>query len=99
MSNVIDLLEKLGSDPLLRHASDAVLEQALLEACVDPAIREALMTRDQHKLETLLGATANVCCMIATPAQEEDDDDDQPSKDDDDDHQDGGDEKALRRAS
>jgi len=98
MSNVIDLLEKLGSDPDLRHASAAVLEQALREANVDPAIREALLTRNQQRLEALLGASANVCCMIATPAREEDDDDDD-RKEDDDDHQDGGDEKALRRAS
>lgn len=98
MSNVIDLLERLGSDPSLRHASDATLEQALLDAQLDPSIREALMARDQRKLEMLLGATANVCCMIATPAQEEDDEE-EPCKDDDDDHQDGGDEKALRHAS
>lgn len=99
MSNVIDLLERLGSDPALRHASDATLEQALIAAQVDPAIRDALLARDQRRLETLLGASANVCCMIATPAREEDDDDDDDKrKDDDDDHQDGGDEKALRRA-
>ena len=40
MSNVIDFLERLGKDAHLRHASDAQLEQALISAQIDPAIRQ-----------------------------------------------------------
>lgn len=95
MSKVIDLLERLGKDAQLRHASDNEIERALLGAGIDPAIRDAILRRDQRELEMLLGASANVCCMIATPAQEErEDEDDDKRQEDDDDGQ--GDEKAVR---
>jgi len=73
MSNVIELLERLGQDAQLRHASDNELEQTLIGAQIDPAIREAILRRDQHQLESLLGANPNVCCMIFSPLEEEDD--------------------------
>ena len=95
MSNVIDLLERLGKDAQLRHASDGELEQAMIRAQIDPAVRAAILLRDQRRLEELLGADANVCCMIAVPAQEEPDEEEEEKKPDDDD--DGaGEEKALR---
>jgi hypothetical protein len=95
MSNVIDLLERLGQDAQLRHASDGELEQALIRAQVDPAVRDAILMRDQRQLEALLGANANVCCMIATPAQEEPEEEDDDKKHEDDD--DGlGEEQAVR---
>jgi hypothetical protein len=95
MSNVIRFLERLGTDAQLRHASDGELEQAMIGAQIDPAIRDALLRRDQRRLEELLGANANVCCMIFVPAQEEpeeqeEDDDKEP------DQEDGGEEKAIR---
>ncbi len=93
MSNVIDFLERLGKDAQLSRAGDSVLEQALAEAHIDPAVREAILLRDQRRLEDLLGATTNVCCVIYAPAREDDDDeaDDQGREEDDKD-----DEKALR---
>jgi hypothetical protein len=93
MSNVIDFLERLGKDAHLRHASDGELEQALIGAQIDPAVREAILLRDQRQLEALLGATTNVCCVIYAPAREEEDDDDEKQQDD---GEDGGDEKAVR---
>jgi hypothetical protein len=93
MSNVIDFLERLGKDAHLRHASDDKLEQALIGAQIDPAVREAILLRDQRQLENLLGATTNVCCVIYAPAREEEDDEDEKQQDD---GEDGGDEKAVR---
>jgi hypothetical protein len=77
MSNVIRLIEKLGQDSALRNANSGELEQTLLDAHVDPAIRAAILACDQAQLEKLLGANTNVCCVVA-PAR--DDDDDVPSK-------------------
>jgi len=92
MSNVIDFLERLGKDAQLSRANDAALAQALAEAQIDPAVREAILLRDQHQLEALLGASSNVCCMIIAPAREDDDaaeeqeekkqQDDEPSQND-----------------
>jgi hypothetical protein len=97
MSNVIDFLECLGKDAQLRHASDPELEQALIRAQIDPAVREAILLRDQRRLESLLGATANVCCAIYAPVRE--DEPEEEEEGDENQQDDGGDdeqEKAVR---
>ncbi len=96
MSNVFDFLERLGRDAQLNRACDAELELAMARADIDPAVREAILMRDQQQLEKLLGADANVCCMIIAPAREQDEDEEEgePRKDEDED--DSGEERAVR---
>lgn len=77
MSNVIDLLERMGQDARLRHASQDEVEFALAGAQIDPGLRAAIVAKDQTKLEMLLG-TGNLCCM-QFPAKEEEDGDDEES--------------------
>jgi hypothetical protein len=74
MSDVIDFIERLGQDSTLRYASRQVVDRALSEAQVSPAMRIALASRNQGLLEGLLGATTNVCCLIEAPLTEEDED-------------------------
>lgn len=74
MFNVLDFLERVGSDSHLRHASTNELTGALRHQSLDPELREALIHRDQQRLEQLLGARTNVVCGMA-PAEE-----DAPSK-------------------
>jgi hypothetical protein len=81
MSNVIDFLERIGQDANLRNAPDAALERALAEAQIDPAVREAILLRDQRRLESLLGATTNVCCVIYSPVREDEEETDEPLPD------------------
>lgn len=84
MSNVIDFLERMGRDAWLRHASQGDVEQALVRAQIDPELQEAILAKDQRRLELLLGA-CNVCCS-QEPGNDDDDDDDteeSPSRDDD----------------
>ena len=92
MSNVIDFLERMGQDALLRHATGADLESALTAADIDPVVRAALLAEDSSRLEALLGATANICCMIHPPGEggddEEEDEDDDDFDDDDDEEED-----------
>jgi hypothetical protein len=95
MSNVIDFLERLGNDAQLNRASDALLEQALNEAQIDPAVREAILLRDQRQLETLLGADSNVCCMIIAPAREDDASEEQRTPQD----EPAQEEKAIQRSA
>ena len=92
MSNVIDFLQRLGQDAVLRHAPRTELELALAEAGIDPALRMALLAADQPQLESLLGADTNVCCMVAPPKEEEEDEDDLEDEDEDDDEDDDEDE-------
>ncbi|MFL6604787.1 MAG: hypothetical protein ACJ8R9_26105 [Steroidobacteraceae bacterium] len=71
MSNVIDFLERLGQDSQLRYATGIELEQALTRAGIEPALRTAMLGSDGGRLESLMGATPNICCMINVPEQED----------------------------
>lgn len=76
MSNVINFLERFGADAELRHASDEAVNEALRAAGVDPAVRLAIVGKDQGELERLLGADTNVCCMVNVPDEEEEEEED-----------------------
>jgi hypothetical protein len=86
MPSVIEFLETMGRDPELRYATADQLEEALTSASIEPSVRTALVSGDARRLETLLGATAAICCMIRTPDEEEEepqeeDDGEQPEED------------------
>jgi hypothetical protein len=85
VSNVIEFLERFGRDAELRHASDEAVNEALKAAGIDPALRLAIVDKDQGALERLLGADTNVCCMINAPDEEEEDDEDDEEEDEDED--------------
>jgi hypothetical protein len=70
MSNVIELIEKLGQDARLRHAHHTEVERAVNGAHIDPEVRAALLAGDQKRLETLLGANTIVCCGVYAPENE-----------------------------
>jgi hypothetical protein len=91
---VIDFLERFGRDAELRHASDEDVETALKQAGIEPALRLAIVGKDQIELERLLGADTNVCCLINKPddEEEEDDDVDEDEEDDEDDEDEDEDE-------
>jgi hypothetical protein len=80
MSNVIEFLDAMGRDAQLRHADAGTLAVALEQAQIDPALRAAVLSGDQQRLESLLGARTNVVCGFA-PAQ--DDDSQEKAPDDD----------------
>jgi hypothetical protein len=89
MSNVVDFLEQIGRDVHLRYATEAELELALRQAGIAPDVRSALLDADRERLEALLGASANVCCMVHPPGEEEEEEED----DTDDTEEDGDDEE------
>ena len=90
MSNVIDFLQRLGQDADLRRARRTALELALAETGIDPALRDALLRAEQRRLESLLGADANVCAM--SPGKKEDDEEEEDDEDFDEDDEDDEDE-------
>ncbi|HUW52536.1 MAG TPA: hypothetical protein VMV99_03835 [Rhodanobacter sp.] len=82
MSNVIDLLERMGQDARLRHASQDEVELALAGAQIDPELRAAILAKDQRKIEELLGR-GHLCCLMVPGKEDEDDDSEEsPSRDD-----------------
>ena len=84
MLNVIDFLERFGQDAGLRYATGDVVAEALQQAGIDPAVRVAIVAKDQAALERLLGADTNVCCMINKPDDEEEEEEDDEDEDEDD---------------
>jgi len=64
MSNIIDFLERMGQDASLRYADDQQLDSTLSKMSIQQNDRAIVLLKDHAKLETLLGAQANVCCTI-----------------------------------
>lgn len=71
MSNLIDVIETWGRDAQWRHATDQAREAALIQAGFAPDVRAAMLGSDQGVLESLLGATHNICCMVNHPEEEQ----------------------------
>lgn len=72
MFDVIDFLESMGQDAQLRHASQDEMGRALASAEIDPALRVAILARDEQGLQALLGQVP-FCCLIhpAKPGEEQ----------------------------
>jgi hypothetical protein len=71
MSNVIDFLEQMGRDAQWRHATGEAMQAALIQAGIEPPVRAAILGEDRGLLESLVGASPNICCMVNHPEEEE----------------------------
>lgn len=71
MSNVIDFLERYGQDAEMRYMSRELMEKALQEAGIDPALKAAILGANTRALESLLDAQSNVCCLVHKEDDEE----------------------------
>ena len=87
MSDLIDFLERMGGDSQSRFATGPGLEEALASAGIAPPVRSAVLAGDQLRLESLIGASRNVCNLINFP-----DDEEEEEEEDEGDH-DGADEE------
>ena len=100
MSNVIDLLERIGRDAQLRYAVGVEVQRVLEDEGIDPDVQAAILSEDSLQLEALLGASTNVCCMVHHPEEEEEEgDEDDDDDDDDDDEEEDFDEEEDRLKS
>lgn len=71
MSNVVDLLERMGQSSRLQSLTEEQLAQELAQTGVEPAVRAAILQQRPRQLEELVGASKNVCCMVHAPQDEE----------------------------
>ncbi|WP_153066985.1 hypothetical protein [Steroidobacter cummioxidans] len=71
MSNVVDLLERIGQSSQLQSLTGEQLARELSRAGIEPAVQAAIVQRRPRQLEELIGATKNVCCMVHAPQDEE----------------------------
>jgi hypothetical protein len=88
VSNVIDFLERFGQDADLRYATSEMMEEALRGAGIDPALRAAILGKDQQTLEALLGAVPNICCTTHKEDEEEEEETEEDEDEDEDDDED-----------
>lgn len=84
MSDLIDFLERMGGDSQSRFATGSGLEEALTRAGIAPTVRSAVLAGDQLRLESLIGASHNVCNLVDLPDEEEEDEEDTEDEGDDD---------------
>jgi hypothetical protein len=74
MSDVIDVLERMGRDSHWSFAPSNEIEQALLVAQIDQDLRNAIVAGNQQELEALLGQKP--LCAMLQPGEEDDEEDD-----------------------
>lgn len=72
-NDVVDLLEKIGQDAKLRHATDEELLRLMTLAGIAPPLRAAVVDSDTRRLGALLGARLDVCGIVVAPADEDED--------------------------
>lgn len=80
MSNMVQFLETLGSNPALTKLSAAEFEAMVANLDVDDAQRQALVARDGAALNDMLGGRERMLCVI-WPADEPARENDQPGDD------------------
>jgi hypothetical protein len=98
VSDIIDFLEKMGADARLRSAPATELEAALADQGLEPALLPEILTRDQDGIEALVGARANVCCMVYSPNEKEDDEEEKEDEGEDDDEGDEEDAGKVKKS-
>ncbi|MEZ9593048.1 hypothetical protein AB4298_00280 [Shewanella sp. 10N.261.52.F9] len=76
MSNIIQLLERMGQDASLQTETN--FEQAIAESALTESLKQALINKDDISLKRELDVCPDVVCILL--AHEEDDDDDTDSE-------------------
>ncbi|MDR3447096.1 MULTISPECIES: hypothetical protein [Dyella] len=87
MSNIIEFLEKLGTDAHLRQASRDELSIALADARVEASACEAILARNVEDLYALLDK-APLFCLQTVPRKEGEEEEEEEKEEDE-----GGEEK------
>jgi CO dehydrogenase/acetyl-CoA synthase beta subunit len=76
MSNVIEFLERLGSDAYLRQAAKDEVAMALADAKVDASAGEAILARNVEELYALLNQ-GPLFCLQSFPRKEEEEEEEE----------------------
>ena len=86
MSNVIQFLEALGSNPALTKLSASEYAATVAALDADDAQRKALIDADQAALSGLLGGRQEMSCLVwpadePTPSEDDQSGEEQPLED------------------
>ncbi|HEX5793090.1 MAG TPA: hypothetical protein VFY01_07405, partial [Rheinheimera sp.] len=64
MQNIINLLDKIGSNAELRLLNGEALATVLNPLDLDEAVQNAILARDNAALETLLNTRNKIVCAV-----------------------------------
>lgn len=78
MSDVIDLLERMGQDAQWSQASPEAIDLALTHGEIDPEFQSAILANDQRALEMLMGLSP--LCAMLDPGKEEEEEEQDPEE-------------------
>jgi len=67
MSHLINMLEKIGSNTLLKAATLKNPSNKLHYLGISRSLTNVLINKDRHKLTKLTKSRANMCCFIMRP--------------------------------
>ena len=81
MSNVIDFLEQMGREAQWRPITGEAVEAALIQAGIEPPVRAAMLGEERGLLESLVGASPNICCLVNHPEEEEEEGEEEEEED------------------
>lgn len=84
MTDIVDILEKLGGDAQLRYADSARILDLLITAGIDVAAASAILAADGRALQRQLAARSDFCCLVWAPQRddEEEEDEETPAEED-----------------
>ncbi len=82
MSNLIQFLERLGSDARLSHMSETDYLAAVESASLDDAPKQALRSRDAGTLNELAGGRLRMMCILFPAEGDDNKQDEQPDEGD-----------------
>lgn len=82
MSSVIDVLERMGTDSQLRHATQSELERVLVAARIEPELQAAILAQNAPMIGQLLAQETHCAFLFPAEEGEEEGDEEAPSKDD-----------------
>ncbi len=77
VSAIIEFLERMGRDASLRGAAATEIRNALIQAGLPPDLWSVISSPEPGALESLLGARANVCCLIFNPDKEDEEEEEE----------------------
>ncbi|WP_028766355.1 hypothetical protein [Shewanella fidelis] len=79
MSNIIQLLERMGQDASLQTETN--FEQAIAESALTESLKQALINKDDISLKRELDVCPDVVCILIPAEDEDEETDDKKEKD------------------
>ncbi|MCL1137924.1 hypothetical protein [Shewanella pneumatophori] len=79
MSNIIQLLERMGQDASLQTETN--FEQAIAESALTESLKQALINRDDISLKRELDVCPDVVCVLLPAEDDEEKTEDSPKED------------------